>query len=1178
MIRRTSKIALEVVGVAVAATAVLLAVLAWRLSSGPVSVAFLGGMIENAAAPSLQGGALDIGDTVLRWSADDRRLSLRLVDVRLAGADENAIAFVPELAFQISLPALFRGVLAPTAVDFFGVSATVLRRPDAGITLAMAGVGTPAQSVDPESAAFVGRLIEALSAGEETGTPLDYLTHVGIRDGTLRLVDEVNGVSFDAPSANLIMFRGEGGLAATLRADISIDDTTAAIEMNGLLPSGADAAQIEARATNVVPAAFARMSSAFADYAILDAPIEARGTLRIKANGDMLGAQLTLDAGRGEIDLPSPWDTSIPIEKARAEVEFDGMARRIDLIGLTFHAGPHFASLAGRLDYRIGDGLNIAGATVDLIADRIHTEVPGFFAGPVDLERARLKGSFDFDALTAIIEELSVGTAGGGISLSGAVRDGERSPAVRVSGGIDAMPLDAFKAIWPLPLAKGAREWVGKNLSGGDVVSGAFEIDMLAGMIDDAANRVPIPSENLRFEFAVGGTTMTYLGKLPPMQEVEARGLVLGDRFDAWVSSARIDVDGGGSLAVSDGHFHVDDLHRKGATGHIRFTVAGATADILAVLDHEPLGLIGKFGIDPRDVAGTGRITGDLALPLVKDVTMEEVDFSGMAHADDIAIPNIQRGLSITSGALDIDVSRAKLVARGPVGINGAPQLDLTWQEAFERGSGGSTYRLTGVLDNEGRKALGIGLGAFLDGPATFDARFSGDGREVNRAEVKADLTDTIVKLDYAGWSKPPGIGAAAELRLAFLRGGGFRVSGFELAGDGIDARGDFSLGANGRLTEANLPVVKLGPDNDFSFMAGATDDTSVTMTVTGARFDARRLLADMIVGSKGDTEEEADAATEEAGPPLLSPELVADPARRTAMRAEIARVVGNNDTMFNAVSAHVVQVDDRIWTLNVTAVDLQETPLTVRIAPDDSGVRQLSLASNDAGSVFRALDFTDSMRGGVLSATGTYDDTIAGSPLRGAVTIGTYRIVDAPVLANILTVGSLTGIRDTLNGEGILFNGLELAFGITEGRIDIEEARTSGPAIGLTLKGHVDRVTDRIDMEGTMVPAYTINSFLGQVPVFGPLIVGREGEGIFALTYRVRGPSDDPSVTVNPLSALAPGFLRRMFEFGGAPPAMPAPEAAPEPTGAPAVESGVSPEESAAENRDSDTLPVPQN
>ena len=427
----------------------------------------------------------------------------------------------------------------------------------------------------------------------------------------------------------------------------------------------------------------------------------------------MLAARLTLDAGRGEINLPDPWNASIPIEMAHAEVEFDGVERRVDLIAAKFEAGPHSAALTGRLDYRIAEGLNIAGATVDLVASNIHTEVPGFFDGPVDIETARLKGDFSFDALTAEVEELSIGTAGGGLFVSGIVRDAERSPAVRLSGRLDAMPLDAFKAIWPLPLAKGARDWVGMNLSGGGVTGGSFEIDMPAGMIDDADNRIPIPDENLQVEFAVNGATLRYIGEMPPMENVVANGRVIGNRFDAWVSSAQIELENGGQLAVSEGHFDADELNRKGAPGHIAFTVDGATADILALLDHEPLNLIRNFGIDPRSVDGAGRVVGRLELPLVKTVTIADVDFGGTASATDLAIPNILENVSITSGTLDIDVSRAGLVARGPVGINGAPPSTWSGAKASRESGVGSSYRLSGVLDDDGRKAVGVGLTIF---------------------------------------------------------------------------------------------------------------------------------------------------------------------------------------------------------------------------------------------------------------------------------------------------------------------------------------------------------------------------------------------------------------------------------------------------------------------------------
>ncbi|MCF8470174.1 MAG: DUF3971 domain-containing protein [Parvibaculum sp.] len=1136
MIRRTGKIALELAGVAVAATAVLLAVLAWRLSSGPVSLSILNQMIEDAANPSLQGGSLTIGDTVLLWTAQDRELSLRLNEVHLSGAEGNTVASVPQLAFKLSIPALFRGRLAPTSIDLYGVQATILRRPGTGITFALSRDTDPP---DPEAGDFIGPMLEAMLAGNDPSSPFGYLDHLGIRDAKLNFVDEVNGVDFHAPMANLAVSRGNDGLEGVLAADVAIDNTTAHLEMDGVLPTKADAAGITAHVTNLVPAALARLSPAFADYAIFDTPLAADGDLLIKTDGALQSARLSLRAGEGKINLPSPWDTSIVLEDVQGHVELDGVAQKMKLTDLTFKAGPHEASLKGTIAYRIGRGLNIASADVDLVTGRFHTQVPDFFVGPVDLDEVRLKATIDFETMKADIATLFIGAAGGALRLSGSIADAPRSPALKVTGRIEPMPFEKMTAIWPLPLAKGAREWVARNLSGGTVTGGSFDLDLPGGMIADAADHIEIPKGHLHFEFVASGFAMKYLGEMPPMENVEAHGLVEDDRFDAWVTSAVIRQKGMGEIAVSNGHFLDDDLHKKGAEGIIAFTAAGTTADILSLLDHEPLHLIGKFGLDPRSVGGTGKLIGEVSLPLVKEVTMDDVDFSGTAHAQNITIPDIQKDISITSGSLDIKVTRAGLAASGPVGINNVPPLDLVWQESFRaNASPSSTYRLRGVIDDEGRHALGLRLDKFISGPARIDATLTGDGRNINRASVTADLGESAAMLDYAGWVKKPGDKAMVAFDLALLEGDAYRISDFELRGDGIETDGEITLAGDGRLIAADFPVVKLGPFNDFSFKAGVSEDAALAMVLKGARFDARGVLSDMLSGGGADDGERA------ADPlPLLDESIAADPLRRKTLRADIAELTGGHETSFSDVHVSLVQADERIWSMSVDATDQAGAPVTVKIAPSGPGKRVLAVSSSDAGNIFRALDLTHSLRGGMLDVSGIYDDTKPGSPLTGTVSIGAFRIADAPVLAKILTLGSLTGIGDTLSGEGIFFKRLDLPFAITENRIHVNDARMSGPAIGLTMNGQVDRASDRIDMEGTLVPAYTINSFLGQVPLIGPLIVGRDGEGIFAITYTVRGQSDDPAVIVNPLSALAPGFLRRLFEFGSTLP----PESAPD-------------------------------
>jgi uncharacterized protein YhdP len=151
-------------------------------------------------------------------------------------------------------------------------------------------------------------------------------------------------------------------------------------------------------------------------------------------------------------------------------------------------------------------------------------------------------------------------------------------------------------------------------------------------------------------------------------------------------------------------------------------------------------------------------------------------------------------------------------------------------------------------------------------------------------------------------------------------------------------------------------------------------------------------------------------------------------------------------------------------------------------------------------------------------------------SPLDAEVRITNFRLVDAPTMARILTLGSFTGIRNVMQGEGIGFDSLTGEVVFDRGRLTTELLHAYGPALGVTLQGLVDLRGETIDLNGVVVPAASTNKVLGNIPVLGRLLTGGEGEGLFAVSYDVNGPLGEPEVSVNPLSALAPGFLRGLF------------------------------------------------
>ena len=179
------------------------------------------------------------------------------------------------------------------------------------------------------------------------------------------------------------------------------------------------------------------------------------------------------------------------------------------------------------------------------------------------------------------------------------------------------------------------------------------------------------------------------------------------------------------------------------------------------------------------------------------------------------------------------------------------------------------------------------------------------------------------------------------------------------------------------------------------------------------------------------------------------------------------------------------------------------------------------------------ALDVSEDFVGGRLTIEGRYDDSQAAQgdpPLTGSALIDNFHLINAPGLAKLLSVASLTGILNILRGDGISFDRFEAPFTLKDDVLITKDVKMNGASLGFTAEGWVSFRDDTLALRGTVVPAYTINSVLGNIPLLGRLLTGGDGSGVFAATYRMTGKLDDPDVSVNPLATLTPGFLRGLF------------------------------------------------
>ena len=134
-------------------------------------------------------------------------------------------------------------------------------------------------------------------------------------------------------------------------------------------------------------------------------------------------------------------------------------------------------------------------------------------------------------------------------------------------------------------------------------------------------------------------------------------------------------------------------------------------------------------------------------------------------------------------------------------------------------------------------------------------------------------------------------------------------------------------------------------------------------------------------------------------------------------------------------------------------------------------------------------------------------------------------------MFAKILSLASLQGIADLLTGEGIRFTDFEMKFSSNKGLTTIEEMYAIGPAVSILMDGYIQS-KKIISLSGTLVPATTINRSIASIPLLGDILIGNKtGEGVFGVSFKIKGSPGDLHTTVNPIKTLTPRFITRTLE-----------------------------------------------
>ena len=187
-----------------------------------------------------------------------------------------------------------------------------------------------------------------------------------------------------------------------------------------------------------------------------------------------------------------------------------------------------------------------------------------------------------------------------------------------------------------------------------------------------------------------------------------------------------------------------------------------------------------------------------------------------------------------------------------------------------------------------------------------------------------------------------------------------------------------------------------------------------------------------------------------------------------------------------------------------------------------------LEIYSDEAKPLVNGYEFFEGLEGGNLFFKSKTNKNKNSSNLE----IENFKLNQAPGFAKLLSLADLRGLTDALKGEGISFDKLSIVYQIENGWMDIKEIFLIGPSISILVEGYFDKRKNILSLRGTLIPAKTLNSLVSKIPILGDILIGKKtGDGLFGISFKIKGPTNNLKTTVNPVKTLTPRFITRTLE-----------------------------------------------
>lgn len=719
---------------------------------------------------------------------------------------------------------------------------------------------------------------------------------------------------------------------------------------------------------------------------------------------------------------------------------------------------------------------------------------------------ARIGGTYDAEANLLKAEDIAIrsgqGEALGTASLE--LLPGE-APGIMLAFNFHDISVSHAKQLWPWFAARGARKWVLDHLFGGRVLDGQLHFQVIPRRL---GNGIPLSAEEVSGRFEVDDTRFDTAGLIPPVRDAVGVVEFHGNDVEISLSTGTVYMPSGRSVAASNGTLRIEHANRPPLIGLLDMDVVGDADAITELASYEPIDAMRHVGLKPEHFSG--QVSGNVKaqIPLQKGIDASKLTWRVALDYKGLALTEALDGqkLSEADGTIVVEPAQAQITAKGK--LNGVP-AEISMIEPLKQGGPERRRKVQLVLDDAARKAVVPGLDTLVSGTVRVDLDATGKGER----NVTADLTGAKLDIPWVGWSKGPGIGADVSFKLK-TQDGISTLSDFLLEGKSFAIAGTVTL-ADGDLASARFTNVRLNRGDDVAVTI-ERKGKSYAVQVDGSAFDARSLV-------KQFTSSTGEGGGQSSGNSPVS------------LGLNVASITGFGGEKLSNVKLSYNGTGARLDGIDATAALGSGAAITVR-STRDAGRRGLQMQSADAGAILRFLNVYEHMEGGVIKLALAAEGD---GPMRGQVDARDFWLVNEPKLASIVSTTppgdqrSLNqAVKRDIDTSRVQFERGAARLEKGTGYLKIENGVLRGPLIGTTFQGTLYDQDGNMAMTGTFMPAYGLNRLFGELPLVGMILGNGRDRGLIGVTYKLAGKAKSPTLQINPLSVIAPGIFRSIFEF----------------------------------------------